>query len=379
VNNHVTYRQVVARLEEHNLPYGVLPLHDGVSVIVTQRGGRVLGPFPHDDAEGLFWMSAAWADAEAFKALLDSGGGNVGGERIWIAPEIQYNIRDRNDFDGSYHLPPQIDPGTYALDQPRADEWRLRQSMKLEAYNVTSGQKTLDLEIRVHPVPDPLRGLAAYAALLDGVTYAGYEQIVTLSERQTDAILSGSWNLIQLNPGGRLIIPIAPPFEVTDYGRGPLPADTRTRRDGGYLDITITGSQKYKVGYKAAHVTGRLAYLDRLDRDRAYLLVRDFTNNPSSIYSEEPAQRPGTIGDSVHVYNDSGEIGGFGEMECQGQTIGGATGRSSATDRFSLWVYIGDTEKLRAIAGHLLAVTWTYDERDSVSPAVAAKKQTQMR
>ena len=71
---------------------------------------------------------------------------------------------------------------------------------------------------------------------------------------------------------------------------------------------------------------------------------------------EEPADRPGRRGDAIHVYNDDGMFGGFGELECHGQTIGGETGRSSSTDQMLLWVYVGPEHKLIEIATHLLDV-----------------------
>jgi hypothetical protein len=56
------------------------------------------------------------------------------------------------------------------------------------------------------------------------------------------------------------------------------------------------------------------------------------------------------------VYNDDGQGGGFGEMECNGQTIGGATGRSSSTDQMVLWLYVGAAEKVNKLVPHLIGV-----------------------
>jgi hypothetical protein len=39
---------------------------------------------------------------------------------------------------------------------------------------------------------------------------------------------------------------------------------------------------------------------------------------------------------SVHVYNDGGVFGGFGELECNGRTIGGKT-VASGLDEFAFW------------------------------------------
>ena len=189
---------------------------------------------------------------------------------------------------------------------------------------------------------------------MDGITFAGYEQVLTLREDKADGILSEVWNLVPLNPGGVLIIPASPRVEYTDYYE---PVDEAHQTiAANHVRLRITGQHRYKIGYKAVHLTGRLAYFNRLDAGRSYLLVRNFFNNPSAGYAEEQADRPGRHGHSVHVYNDGGGFGGFGELECTGQTIGGATGRAASTDQMVLWLYVGDPVKLREIAVHLLGV-----------------------
>jgi len=354
MNNKITYRQVLSRLEENNLFHGPLTLHNGVTIIISQRGGRIFGPFLSPDSESIFWMNGVFAHSDSFREFLNSGDWNLGGERIWIGPEIQYNIQNRNDFWGTYNLPKQIDPGTYTLDQPRSGQWRLRQKMILDAYNLASGRKELHLERLVNKVEDPLRNLSDYQGLMDGVIFAGWEQTIFLSESKRDHIMSQAWNLVQLNPGGILLIPSSPKVEVTNYFE-PIDEELQTIHDN-YVALKITGNRQYKVGYKAAHVFGRLAYLNHLDDGRAYLIVRNFYNDPSGLYLEEPPDRPGWRGDSIYVYNDDGGFGGFGELECLGQAIGGITGRSSSTDRMALWLYVGDADKVKRIALHLLGI-----------------------
>lgn len=141
-----------------------------------------------------------------------------------------------------------------------------------------------------------------------------------------------------------------------------LPGEAREIHFGNvpHLRLNITGQRQYKIGYQSASVTGRMAYHNRLPDGREYLLIRSFFNNPSSIYAEEPPDKPGATGHSVHFYNDGGQFGaggvGFGEMECSGQTIGGRSGRSTSTDTFLLWAYVGAPEAIRRIAHLLLGV-----------------------
>ena len=350
----ITYQQVIDRLEENDLRYGVLTLQNNVSVIISQHGGRIFGPFLSKDSESIFWTSDAFARPDTFKEFLSSGSWNIGGDRIWIAPEIQYHVPDRSDFWGSVFWPEQVDPGQYVLGEPEPGRWCLTQDMTLQAYNLASGQKELHLERQIRQVEDPLRNVGGYPELIDGVLFAAYEQAVTLSERKQDDIVSEAWSLTQLNPGGVLVIPASPRVEYTDYYE-PVDKSLQTIHPD-HVRLQITGNRQYKVGYKSAHVFGRLAYHNHLDDGRAYLIVRNFFNNPSMPYAEEPDHSPGCRGHSIHVYNDDGNAGGFGELECNLQTIGGDTGRSSSRDHLVLWLYVGAPDKVKEIGLHLLGV-----------------------
>lgn len=352
MNHQITWQQAVARLQENNLPFASFALQNDITLLISQHGGRIFGPFLSPESESIFWMNPAWADPAAFRRFLDSGDWNQGGDRVWIAPEIQFNIQDRTDFWGSYELPAQMDPGQYRLDQPAPDRWRLRMGLTLTAYNLASGQKQLSLERIIRPVADPLRHLPGYESLLAGVRFAGYEQAITLAETQADRIMSEAWSLVQLNPGGELLIPASPQVEYSDYFE---PVDDSYQAfDGHHIRLKITGDRRYKVGYQAAHTFGRLAYCNQLAGEQAYLVVRNFFNNPAAPYIEEPPDQPGRRGRSIHVYNDGGGFGGFGELECNGQTIGGSTGRSVSVDQMVLWLYVGPPEQIQAIALHLI-------------------------
>ena len=92
----ISYQQVVARLEENGLPFGELALQNGVTIIVSQHGGRIFGPFLSKESASIFWSNDVFAGPDTFKAFLDSGSWNIGGDRMWIAPEIQYHVPDRN-------------------------------------------------------------------------------------------------------------------------------------------------------------------------------------------------------------------------------------------------------------------------------------------
>ncbi len=155
----ITFTQVQQRIEENQLRHEILELQDGVFVVVLELGGRILGPFLSKEAASIAWLNDTWADADAFSAYIAAREWNLGGERIWISPELQYSVRDRNDFWGTIATPQAIDPGNYTLEKDPGNEYHLSQQCKLQAYNLASGSKTLDIERSVRPAANPLQGL----------------------------------------------------------------------------------------------------------------------------------------------------------------------------------------------------------------------------
>ncbi len=351
----VTFQDVVARFEENNLDYVVLPLQGEAVIVISKYGGRILGPFPSKSEGSIYWINPVFADKDGFKQMIETKDLMIGGERIWIAPEIQYNIPDRSDFLGSYLVPEQLDPGNYQMKLTQEGQCTLTQAMVLKAYNIASGEKELRLERTITKAANPIRFLGKQDELMQDVAFIGYEHQIDLSESKSDDIMSEAWDLVQLNSGGRILIPSSQHLEYTDYFE-PMPEDHYVRK-AGHSEFKISGKQQYKVGLKAAHVSGRPSYFNQLPDGRAYLVICNFYINPSSVYAEEPPDVQGAKGNSVHIYNDDGSFGGFGELECNGQTIGGSTGKSSTSDQLVFWLYIGAEEKVKQITHHLLGIS----------------------
>ncbi len=363
-----TLAHLEAILREAGEHYHILALTDTASALVTQRGGRILGIFPTPAGDNLLWTnSAAFDSLTTFQEFVAAGYWNLGGERIWIAPEIQYNVRDRRDFWGTLHVPPQMDPGVYRLNQHDSEDGReaylrLSAEIVLTAYALATGEQSLSIERIITPVPNPLNAFSQVESWMQDVVYCGYKQQVMLDGEHTTAF-SEAWNLVQVKAGGELIIPCAPIVEASDYF-GSVPEEARQIHGGDapHLRLNITGQRQYKIGYKAVSMTGRMGYIHTLPDGHAYLLIRAFFNNPSNIYAEEPPELPGNNGHSVHVYNDGGELGGaasFGEMESSGHTVHGKSRQGcdkTANDTFVMWAYIGALDSIKRIAHLLLGV-----------------------
>jgi hypothetical protein len=112
----ITLDTMISRCRENRLYYRILDTGENARLLVLERGGRVFGPFFGAEG-GLLWTNCAWGDAGAFHGLLAGGEWNVGGDRVWIAPEIQFHVRDRSDPDRSMRIPRATDPGAYRLHE----------------------------------------------------------------------------------------------------------------------------------------------------------------------------------------------------------------------------------------------------------------------
>lgn len=347
----LTLSQVRAALDANKLPYLTLALPDGCTLLVMQRGARIYGPFL-PTGESLCWINPAFASADTLREFLERGEWNAGGERIWIAPEIQFNVPERERFWETHHVQSQMDPAKYTQKQTAAGI-TLHSTMALHAYNLAQGTVLLDVDhlIRLQP-RNPLYNLRDVGALMDGVTYAGWSRRVDLERLAGDGIGAEAWCLLQLLPDGTLYIPTtAQDTEVATYFGDVLP-DALTPVDGAFR-IQLTGRQQYKTGYAAVNMTGRMAYLYPLGDNNGALLVRSYFNDPSNPYSEEPPDAPGRNGYSVHVYNGDGSYGINGEMEANGRNV---SVDGAVSDTFTLWLYRGSLDKLKSIGRVLLGI-----------------------
>ena len=328
----------------------VLTVGDGWQVIVSEHGGHIFGPFSDSYPEGIFWIPDTVRDRDRYKELIDKKKWNIGGDRVWIAPEIQFNIEDRSRFRETLNTPKTIDPGSYRMTR---DEKRIFLSMELdlESHNTVTGTVHADLHRMIYRAENPLRRLPSCAELMDGLSYCGIEEVIDLSVSGDRGIFAESWDLLQIRPKGTLFIPMYEPLCGTDHYE---PAgDHETVAENG-ICLRITGDSRYKIAYRSAVLTGRFGYMADSDTDSSVLIIICYPNDPSAMYSEEPPLIEGDTGYSIHVYNDDGKSGGFAEMECNMLTIGEPTGIDHASDRLTKWIFTGRKDRLQAVAKILL-------------------------
>ena len=348
----ITRSQLEQALTAVGIVWHRVALRGEASVIVSSYGGRIYGPFDDAEARSTNWVPDAFGEAKRLQELIASGFWNVGGERNWVGPEIRYMIPDRKDYWGSYDLPPQLDPGTHTLELT-ATGVTLVSRFELESYLAPTGPVTFATTLHVTQSANPLRQLTDFDDRFAAIPFAGYTSTVVLTQSSEEPIFSESWNLNQVFPGGIALIPTAPMPTVTDYyeevGRN------LTLVSNGIV-VGLSGNQRFKIGVKAAQNFGRLGYVRRGDEGSLVLIIRSFPNDPSAEYTEEPDFAPGVNGDSIHLYNDNGDLGGFAELESRGRTLGHMAGKTTSNDRFSTWCFRGSLTELSDVANQLLGM-----------------------
>jgi hypothetical protein len=263
-------------------------------------------------------------------------------------------IPNRSDYWGSYDLPPSMDPGEHSLAF-RSDRVELLSAFNLTSFLSPLGEVHLDLTTTVSAAANPLRQLSGFESRWRSISYSGYTSEVNILQTGDRVILSEAWNLNQVPAGGVALIPTTPNAQVTDYYE---PVGTFLSRPAGGLAVELNGAQRFKIGVRAAQLFGRVGHIRRSGTkpDVFNLLVRSFANDPSVEYTEEPDFAPGVRGDSVHLYNDDGGLGGFAELEARGRTIGQRSGETRSVDHFSTWCYRGSAEELADVARALLGM-----------------------
>lgn len=333
-----------------NLKYERLSIGDDWEIIITEHGGHVFGPFSGSCPEGLFWIPDSVCEPDEYKSLIDQKIWNIGGDRVWIAPEIQFNISDRSHFRETLNTPKTIDPGNFGMNREQERVF-LSQELDLTSYNTVTGNIHLEFSRMIHKAENPLRKLPMYTQLMQSVSYCGFEQILDLQGASEEEIYAETWDLLQIRPKGTLFIPMYAPLKGTDHYE---PAGDHEYVTDHGVCLKITGDSRYKIAYKSAVLTGRFGYLADSEDDQSSLIIINYPNNPSAMYSEEPPLIEGDTGYSIHIYNDDGNSGGFAEMECNLQTIGKPTGISRSIDRLTKWIFTGNTDQLKRIAQILL-------------------------
>lgn len=290
---------------------------------LSPHTGRLIGLFPEGSQ-----VNFLWTNPDPVGPWL-----NVGGDRTWLAPEIELFIGDLRRPMETYAVPPSLDPG----------HWRSTGS-SLSLVNETS----LRL-LRSNQSAD-VRLTKAYADTPNPIPtapleYAGYTQVTSLETRARLSI----WNLLQLPPGGTMLIgtrALAQPRGVFGkLGDGEL--TTSANRVCWRMDRTGPDT---KIAIQADLLTGRAAYLRPCaSAGLADLVVREFSVDPGGEYVDaiwEPPHETGWAFQACCVRNGRES---FNELEYHAPV-------GCHRDESRVWAFRGPVSSVQAAAEHLLGV-----------------------
>ena len=338
-------------LETIGKPVHTVEMPGGVRVLLLPHGGRVLGLFGADDDENYYWTNPALAAPKSADAYYSSGDWpNSGGDRTWLAPELDLFFPKYPDLDMSGYLQPrQLDPGSYTIEY-RDGSVRMVNRLSVVLHRMKSGAD-LEMQKWVTPAANPLR-YERGSRLLRDVAYAGYTQHTALAMLAGDAARAGLWNLIQMPHGGEMTIPVYARSQPRIYFGTIAENDLLVTDRAIHWRMAAQGEQK--IGVRAVATTGRVGYRYRAGGSST-LIVRNFVVDPSGEYVDVPWNEPDDPGYCVQACNiNNSRWGEFSELEYHVPAIGVGTGRTSCEDVSQVWGFRGPAGVIDEVMSTLL-------------------------
>ncbi len=323
---------------------------DGSEVLILPHGGRILGLFPAHSQENFYWTNSALEKTDTAMRLFSSDQWqNTGGDRTWLAPEIDFffpNFPDRS----VYFQPRQLDPGSFRLSQENGHVRLINEFVIVPSrYGV---QLQLRLTKTILPALNPLRHERDISDLHE-IQYAGYTLQSSLEMLNNTALLGhvGLWNLVQMPHRGQMFFPT--------FGRS-QPQLCFGQVDSGDLTVTdhfvryaMQASGEHKICLRAVQATGRVGYLYGSETHKN-LIIRNFSVNPSGEYIDVLWNDPDYLGFAIQACNVNSGLGSFSELEYHIPAIGKTTGKTRCDDTAQVWAFRGTTETIHMIARRLL-------------------------
>ena len=339
-------RSVFRRLQK---PVRVQRMPDGTRLLVLPHGGRVLGLFAPWSDENFYWTHPALksaAEARAFYAR--EAWHNSGGDRTWLAPEVDVFLPDFPKLD-RYEQPRALDPGRYrVIERKPAFELENRLTLRLSRSKSEVGVK---ISKSFRPAPNPLRHERGID--LRSVEYAGYTQQVSLeligASRTTTAQI-GLWSLVQMPHGGDLLMPTFSRNEPRHVFStvGTIPRDDLVVSEH-LVRYRMRQKGEHKISLRAAPMTGRAGYLYRSGSQWS-LVVRNFVVNPAGEYVDVPWNEPDWLGFAVQACNVNSALGAFSELEYHTPVTGQRPEARHCTDTSQIWAFRGSRPRILRIA-----------------------------
>jgi hypothetical protein len=333
-----------------------LAFPDGSRLLVLPESGRLLGLFMPGTDENVLWTNPALATAESATAYFTRPGWpNPGGDRTWLAPEIELFIGDLARPAQTYAVPAALDPGHWTLSSSTHTELRLTQTTCVRLHRARQDVR-VRLEKVLRPAANPLPDA--------GLDYAGYSQVTTLEvEAPPDsAVRLGIWNLLQLPSPGTMLIPTRATTHPQRVFGALSDSELTVTPHGVRWEMAAPGADA-KIAIKAQPLTGRVGYLHATPcyakatqgkPDTLDLVVREFTVVPGGDYVDalwDPPHETGWAFQACCIRNGAER---FNELEYHAPALSAENGLRSSRDESRVWAFRGPQEAVAQAASLLL-------------------------
>jgi hypothetical protein len=297
-----------AQLAAHGHPTRRMALGQRAEILVSERGGRVYGPFL-DGEDTLGWAP----DAAALGATLAEGAWNIGGERIWLAPEGLFNYADPARLLETYRVDAAFDPGQWRL-HPAMRGLRLDLAAEVALTN-GRGSVAVDVSRDIQPLPERTEG---------GVAIVGYRQRIELQQISGPPLPLVPWLIRQVQPVGMAFL------EAVDDARAqPVfgdPPRAALVAKGGWWRVPFQGPGFFKTAHHCAAVGGgRIGFLK--PGSSAVAILYNPVTAGIGDYPESLPQDAEATGQFASLFYDEGRFGAYGEVELYGHRAPDGMGR----------------------------------------------------
>lgn len=340
--------ELLAALHSRQWKYELLHGDSGGTIVVLERGGRIIGAYPGEEDENMLWVDP---DIGVERPTWNSGG-----ERVWLSPEVDYFMTELESPGFGFTVQEGLDPGGYTLEgsSPFRAALTWTQVGDVRSFRAEE-QFRFRLSKSCRLIDNPL----VAAGLQDGggaYNYMGYETETVLKaldkDFRSDAAL---WTLMQVPSGGVALVPTIGKAVPVDFFAADESSAVRIM-PGGLRFRLYAEDPPRKLSIRSIQATGRIGYFRMVGQDRASLLVRQFSVYPSESYVDVPPDRLSDRGHCVQCYNDGGRLGGFGELEYHTPVLRRLGTSSQTVDVSQVWCYSGHPGAMRELCALLLGV-----------------------
>ena len=280
-------------LSNHGVRCVRLPVGDDAYIIVTDYGGRIFGPLS-DSLQNMDW----WPAPDELRCCLQNGTWNIGGERIWIAPEAIFNYTDPERIVDTYSVSPALDPAKWTITTvPLGLMMSLEADIPLAGSNHIVG---IRITRHINPLPDR----------------AGYSQEIVLEQTSGEKFPLVPWVIRQVVPGGNVVMAASPGASgATVFGKAPHAAIFPSH---GRWQVSFSGPGFFKTIYhRDAVAGGSISYVpDQATGMHRVTIIPRFA--AAEYYPEMLPRSPSSSGQCISLFYDEGQFGAYGEIELYG-------------------------------------------------------------